>query len=424
VNDSILNMSNLREFDRLNTALRGLTLAPAAQSFNIKSLDLGKIDDLFGGVANEIRKMELARASWMSAMTESHSLREQIKVFTGETPIVAQMAKQWRELQMAEQESVRKILDPLQDVRKGFLSDSATKRILDDLAKPFFATEQVAKLVSQTAGFSASIKAMHSSFEGSMEGVRKPLENASISTGIVQLMKSFEEANKRWVVPQVLLNSLGPLQALQEQLGRISLPVMDAASAATLASLLGSEGILAQLAAIGIDPDGSINVQFVQQDEGIDVGRKDLDLTPLLNLILMLLILFYQETNSDRWQAVTDKTLAAHTQKMEAQGEALEAQRKMIESLTKLVEKAVFKESMRKEERFVVLDRVVIVRVKPEHGASVESKLLPREVVRPISESGKWIEFEYYDWLRTDHRTGWALKKYFQRVPTNFENTH
>ena len=42
-------------------------------------------------------------------------------------------------------------------------------------------------------------------------------------------------------------------------------------------------------------------------------------------------------------------------------------------------------------------------------------------VIWPISERGKWIEFEYCHWLYQEHRTGWALKKYFQRVPANFE---
>jgi len=80
-------------------------------------------------------------------------------------------------------------------------------------------------------------------------------------------------------------------------------------------------------------------------------------------------------------------------------------------------------EAKRQVERFVVLDRVALVRFKPEHGSPVEGKLLPREVVRPISEGGKWIEFEYYHWLHKEHRTGWALKKYFQRVPTDFEKS-
>ncbi len=254
-----------------------------------------------------------------------------------------------------------------------------------------------------------------------MESARKLLADTSISSGIGQHLRSFEEANKLWVVPQTLLNALGPLRALQEQMGRLSLPVIDVVSAATLARVLGPDGIQAQLAALGINPDGSINVQFVPQEEGIGLSRKSLELLALLGFILAVLVPLYQEFSSSQWQAATDKTLAAQTQAIAAQGDALEGQRKMIEALTKLVEKALVQEAKRQEERFVVLDRVAVVRSEPEHGSAVEGKLLPREVVRPISESGKWIEFEYYHWLHKEHRTGWALKKYFQRVPANFE---
>ena len=73
-------------------------------------------------------------------------------------------------------------------------------------------------------------------------------------------------------------------------------------------------------------------------------------------------------------------------------------------------------EASRQEQRFVVKGRVAVVRSKPEHGAAVLGKLLPNEVVRPISEDGKWIEIEYYHWLHQEYRTGWVLKKYFLRV--------
>ena len=418
-----------------------------------KSLDLDKLDGLLGGsIAGEMRRMEQERSSWMRAMAHSDSLAEQMKKLVPEASLAAQvakqakdlqafaladqmkklvpenslavqMAKQWQESHKAEQESIRRMLDPLQDIRKQLLADSATKRMLDDLAKPFFASQQMSKIMEQATGSSALLKAMHSSIEGSLERARKMLSDASISSGIGQLMKSFEEANRRWVVPQPLLDSLGPLQALQEQMGRLSLPVMDTASAATLARMLGSEGIKAQLAALGINPDGSIDPQMLQPEEGIGLSRKTLELMALLSFILAVLIPLYQEISSSQWQAATDRTLAAQSQRTEAQGDALEGQRKMIEALTKLVEKALVHEAKRHEERFVVLDRIAVVRSKPEHGSPVEGKMLPREVVRPISESGKWIEFEYYHWLHKEHRTGWALKKYFQRAPANFDGT-
>jgi hypothetical protein len=417
----------------------------------LKSAELDKISGLLtGSVASELRRLELERASWMTAMTQSHSLAEQMKKLVGATSLAAQMskqakelqayslaeqlsrlspenspaflmAKQWQEAQKTEQESIRRLLEPIQDIRSSLLRDSAIERMLEDLAKPLAASEQLAKLVEQATGSSAILRAMHSDLESSIESARKMLADASVTSGIGQLMKSFEEANKRWIVPQPLLDSLGTLQALQEQMGRLSLPVIDAVSAATLAKVLGPEGIKAQLAAMGINPDGSVNVEFVQPEDGLGLSRKTLELMSLLGFILALLIPLYQELSTSRWQAATDRRLDAQSERTEALSANLEAQRNTIQALTKLVERALVQEAKRQEERFVVRDRVAIVRSKPEHGSAVQGKLLPREVVRPISERGKWIEVEYYHWLHQEHRTGWALKKYFQRVPANFE---
>jgi hypothetical protein len=236
------------------------------------------------------------------------------------------------------------------------------------------------------------------------------LAETSVNTGLQQVMKSFEEANKHWAVPSALVESLSPLKAWQEQVGKLSLPVMDWESAAALAKILGQGGIESQLAALGINPDGSVNPDFVEQEEeGLGLSRRSMDLMTLLGFILAFLVPIYQEISSSQWQAATDK-------KLEAQADALEGQRKLIEALTKLVEKALVQEAKRQEERFVVRERVVVVRAKPEHGSVVVGKLLPSEVVRPVSEDGKWIEFHYYHWLHQEYRTGWALKKYFHRV--------
>ncbi|MBK8107049.1 MAG: hypothetical protein IPK42_16250 [Betaproteobacteria bacterium] len=333
-------------------------------------MELDKIGSLLGGsVSSELRRMELERASWMAAMAQSHSLEEQMKKLVGDTSLAAQMSKQakelqayslpeqmkllipenslavqmakrWQEVQRTEQESIRRMLEPLQDIRSSLLKDSAIQRMLEDLAKPLAASEQFAKLIEQATGSSAVLKAMHSDIGVSIESTRKILADASVSSGIGQLMKSFDEANKRWSVPQPLLDSIGALQALQEQLGRLSLPVIDAASAATLAKVLGPEGIKAQLAAMGINADGSVNVQFVQQEDGLGLGRKTLELMALLGFILAVLIPLYQELSSSRWQAATDRTLAGQTERIEALGTNLEAQRKTIDALTKLVERA------------------------------------------------------------------------------------
>lgn len=367
-------------------------------------------------MVNEFRKMEQDRSSWMKAVAESQSLADQIKKFVVQDSIAVQMAKQMYSVQKAQEESMRKMLDPLAHIRSNLLGDSSVQRMIDELSKPFTATDHFRKLIDQAAGSSAYLHSLHLSVDSSIEHSRKILAEASISNGLQQVMKSFGETNKHWAVPSALLEAMSPLKAWQEQAGKLSLPVMDWASAATLANLLGSEGIQSQLAALGINPDGSLNPQFEDQEEGgIGLSRKTMELMALLSFIMAFLVPIYQEITSAQWQAATDK-------KLEVQADALDGQRKMIEALTQLVEKALVQEAKRQEQRFVVRERVAVVRSKPEHGGTVLGKLLPNEVVRSISEDGKWIEIEYYHWLHQEYRTGWALKKYFQRVARTTSN--
>lgn len=392
------------------------------RSVKMNNFDFDKIAGTFGGTAAaELRRMEQERSSWMRGIAESQSLAKQMKTLLGETSLETQLLKQWREWEKAERESVRKILDPMQDIRNGFLADRATRQMLDDLARPLSMAAELPALVEQTTGARALRAAMQSSLVDSLESARTFLNDASVRSGIRHVMKNFKEANERWIVPEALLDSLGPLRALQEQIGKLSLPVMDAASAATLARVLGPEGIQAQLVELGINPDGPINVQLVPEEKGIGLSRKQLELMQLLSFIFAILIPIWQEYSTSQWQAAADKKLEAQAQETRSLRDALERQQKVLEGLSKLVERALVQEAKRREARFVVMDRVVVVRSKPEPGSSVQGKLLPREVVRPISEHGKWIEFEYYHWLHRQHCTGWALKKYFQRVPATFD---
>lgn len=228
-------------------------------------------------------------------------------------------------------------------------------------------------------------------------------------------MKTYELAQKRWIVPPELVGSIGALKAMQEQIGKLTLPVIDWASAATLAKLLGPEGIEAQLAALGIQSDGTPSEHEPRyDDQGLGISRKAMELMTLLSLILAILVPIYQEISSSEWQQQTDKTLAAH-------GLMMEAQAKRMERLSSLVERALVAEAKRVDERFVVSERVVTVRLEPRSRSATVAKLLPREVVVPVSEQGKWIQFEYYHWLLQEHRTGWAPKKYFKRVPSTYK---
>jgi hypothetical protein len=349
----------------------------------MKVSELTRLQELLNGnsVVAQIARLEHERSSWMNSLSTTRSLAEQYAKLVDHDSTAVRIAKQVQDAQKVHDQSIRKMLDPLAGIRADFLAD-------DSFA--FLRSFQMKKMAA-------------------VEHAQKLMADASVSTGLQQMMKSFDEVNKHWAVPNALMEAMRPLNALQDQLGRLNLPIIDLASAATLAKVLGQEGIESQLAALGINPDGSHSFDFEDKDAGIGLSRKTMELLALISFILAVLVPIYQEYSSAQWQAETTKSLKLNS------GE-LENQRKMIESLTKLVEKALIQETKTQEERFVVRDRVAVVRANPEHGATVVGKLLPQEVVRPISEDGKWIEFEYYHWLHQEYRTGWALKKYFQRV--------
>ena len=371
--------------------------------------------------ASDLLRMERARHDWLRHIEPAYSVTAQLgKINEGvraamlaENSAVAQMARLWQD----QQEQVRRMLDPINDIHMQFASDVSLKRLIADIEAPLRASDALARMHNQMSRIGGGA---HSNMRKSMEASQRELEKAFLginaSNQLSQLMKSYQDVHKHWVVPKAFVDSIDAIRALQESVGKITLPVIDWTAAATLANLLGKEGMEAQLAALGIQADGTLLEEdggSARQDKGLGFSRKTMDLLTLLSFIAALLIPYLQELSSNKWQEKTDAELAVQRQ-------LLEKQEKQFLALSRLVELAVEHEVKRAEVRFVVLDRVATVRSDPENGSTVVSKLLPKEVVKPIGEQGKWIEIEYYDWLFQDYRTGWSLKKYFKRVPPTY----
>lgn len=308
------------------------------------------------------------------------------------------------------EESVRRMLTPYADLHRDLHLDRGFQQALAGLSKQDAIAEQMAKFNNPMSGIDLNLSGIPSYLEDAIGRAKSLLSDSAVNAGLFHVNKQFDEANKHWAVPSALLDSLGPMKEWQDRIGKLSLPVMDWTSAATLASALGPGGIQAQLAALGINSDGSLDPAYFDTEEpGIGLSRKTLELLALLGFILAVLVPIYQEYSSAQSQAALEKKIEINT-------EMLKVQQKTIESLARLVEKALIKEAKLREQRFVVKERVATVFVKPDSGASEVGKLLPNEVVRPLAEEGKWVEIEYYHWLHQEYRTGWVLKKYFQRV--------
>lgn len=380
----------------------------------MKTLGLSTIDAFLDSSAHrEIQRMEEAQRSWIKNLQPISALSEQLRSLTEPTSAAAKIVEEFQRAERQQLDHIRTMLDPIADIRKSLMFDSSYRKLMEEIERPSFLSVELERAVRESSHFDYVAKAMQESMQSSFSRTQEMLEATSIAGSFVQTMNAFKEAERHWSVPTELVDSIGALRAMQEQFGRLTLPVVDFASASTLARLLGPAGMQAQLAALGIAPDGTLSEEALATAEpGIGLSRKTLELMTLLGFILAFLVPIYQELSSREWQKQTDERL-------EAQRLLLQAQAKQLESLSHLVEKALVQEAKRNEERFVVLDRIATVRCKPKHGAPVEGKLFPREVVKPISEQGKWIQFEYFHWLLQSHQTGWALKKYFKRIPAS-----
>lgn len=399
-------------------------------------------------LAREMARIEDERSSWRNALIDSDLVGKQVRELVGNT-IYAQMAKElkalqspvisiakqyedllgsssaigsaykaWQESERAQREQMRKMFDPMAEIRKSVLGDTTTQQLIMELTDGSSMRSRMKAITDQALGIGSVAKMLAQQAEDSRAQTKKLLEGLGVGSSIQSYLKDFEHINKQWKVPSEVLGLMGSVKELQEQLGlgKVALPTIDWGSAVALARAMGPEGIQEQLALLGIEPDGSMNPMAGLPEKGI-LSKKQTDVITLISFLLIFVVFFYQEYNSSLQQAKTD-AFQAQTVAM------LQVQAQQIQNLTILIEKTLVQAAQEPEERLVVRDRIATVRSKPEHGSAMEGQLMPNEVVRKTDKDGKWVEIEYYHWLHEEYRTGWVLKKYLERVPANYAKTH
>lgn len=393
-------------------------------------------------------RIEEERSSWRNALIDSDLVGKQVRELVGNT-IYAQMAKElkalqspvisiakqyedllgsnsaigsaykaWQESERTQREQMRKMFDPMAEIRKSVLGDTTTQQLIKELTDGSSMRSRMKAITDQALGIGSVAKMLAQQAEDSRAQTKKLLEGLGVGSSIQSYLKDFEHINKQWKVPNEVLGLMGSVKELQEQLGlgKVALPTIDWGSAVALARAMGPEGIQEQLALLGIEPDGSMNPMEGLPEKGI-LSKKQTDVITLISFLLIFVVFFYQEYNSSLQQAKTD-AFQAQTVAM------LQVQAQQIQNLTILIEKTLVQAAQEPEERLVVRDRIATVRSKPERGSAMEGQLMPNEVVRKTDKDGKWVEIEYYHWLHEEYRTGWVLKKYLERVPANYAKTH
>lgn len=412
-------------------------------------MDLARIFETTVGssLAREMARINEERSSWRKALIETDLIGKQVRELAGSS-VHAQMVKElkalhspaisiaeqyedllgsssaigsaykaWQESEHLQMERMRKLFDPMAEIRKSVLGDTSTQKLIKELTDGSSMRSQMKAMTEQALGIGSVVKMLAQQAEDSRAQTKKLLADLGVGSSIQSYLKGFEHINKQWTVPNEVLGLIGSVKELQEQLGlsKVALPTIDWGSAAALARAIGPEGIQEQLALLGIESDGSMHPMVGQPEKGI-LSKKQTDVITLISFLLIFVIFFYQEYNNSLQQAKTDA--------FQAQSVAmLQVQAQQIQNLTTLIEKTLVQVAQEPEERLVVRERIATVRSKPEHGSAIVGQLMPNEVVRKTGKDGKWVEIEYYHWLHEEYRTGWVLKKYLERVPASYAKT-
>ncbi len=287
---------------------------------------------------------------------------------------------------------------------------------------------QISSLVKQNAEQWEQIGKMIS---GSMNSMSSLMSNSMLAWST-----EMEKMRNQFVVQNDLLSGALRGSSLNLNLAmanQLRIPVIDQAAATLLAGVWGSSGISKQLDALGIDLEHIY--REIELRDRIDESSKPtsdeeraqtrraaewlgqphvsgpLALLGLLLSIYQILLVYFPtsspQDSAQQQQARYDELEKHLTEKFQP----------LLDQILNAAAKQV------SPPEFVVKERVASVRNSPENGSTVIAEIFPNQGVTMLDENGKWIEIEYYDWLHQEFRKGWALKKYFSRLPTSSKST-
>ncbi len=209
---------------------------------------------------------------------------------------------------------------------------------------------------------------------------------------------------------------------------RLGMPMIDAASIATVAGQWGAKGALKSLREMGGFDREALRL-VIEAMEAEEAGAEEagdeaptargkrgaVSIDTLLGIFAILLtLLIWQSQNDDQEQMearlrADNKTIIVSMEEFERRT----AER--IEKLSRALEIVIMQAQPHHEVQFVVRSRGASITKKKGGGAQV-SEGLPGQVVTLIAEEGKWIEISYFDFKTGTQHAGWALKKYFMRA--------
>jgi len=219
------------------------------------NLDLGKIREVTaeGMLGREMARMEDERVSWRHALANTDSIARQMKELTQAGSAYGQVlrdikalqfpasdiarectgllragcsametVKLWHEAQRAEQESVRRMLEPLADIRKSLMLDDSTQRLIKEITEGVSLRDRLDDILSQATGVGSAAKMWAQQIENSRVQARRLFDDLGVGNSIQNYVRDFEHVNGRWKVPSEVLDMVGSFKEIHDRLGKVA----------------------------------------------------------------------------------------------------------------------------------------------------------------------------------------------------------
>lgn len=153
------------------------------------------------------------------AMTIAQQFQDQLSANSAAMHAI----KAWQDAERVQSEQMRRMLDPLDAIRKGLLADDATQKIIKELTASASIQDHIKQIVDQTTGIGSVAKMLSQQAEESREQHRRLLDSVTGSS-IQNYLKEFEAINKQWAVPNEVLGIVGSFMSFKSRLAGLFYP--------------------------------------------------------------------------------------------------------------------------------------------------------------------------------------------------------
>lgn len=167
-----------------------------------------------GMLAREMARMEEEKASWRKAMAQTDIIGKQVRELAEAGSTYSQMAKElralqspamsiaqkykdlsprsavgdafkaWKESERAQFEHMRKMLDPIADIRKSLLVDNTTQQLIKELTEGNSTRNLMKEFAAQASGTRAMAKLLAQQAEESRGQTKRLFENFGVGSSV------------------------------------------------------------------------------------------------------------------------------------------------------------------------------------------------------------------------------------------------